>query len=354
MSHHAPTPHIDDIALAELRLCRVTAGERVAVLSEGDVRADYARAFLAAAEELGAQAFHVRLPRAGGNVTNEAGIWTVGATGLAGNSAAVEALKQADLVVDLVFLLFSDEQDEIQRSGTRIITCVEPVESLARLFPTEDQRRRCEVAGELLASAGQLRFSNAAGTDVTYRLGALTPMIEYGYVDEPARWDHIPSGFAFTAAHDDGVDGRVVVAPGDIVFPFKVYVRDPIELTIERGRIVSIAGGVEADLMADYMAGFGDPDAYGISHIGWGLNERARWSSLATDARGLGMESRAFYGNVLFSTGPNNELGGTNHSPCHLDIPMRGCSLWLDGTPILLDGDVVFDAMRAPAAGALA
>ena len=56
---------------------------------------------------------------------------------------------------------------------------------------------------------------------------------------------------------------------------------------------------------------------------------------------GMGMEPRAFYGNVLWSTGPNNELGGKNDTACHVDIPMRDCSLFLDGEPVVIDGDIV-------------
>jgi len=99
--------------------------------------------------------------------------------------------------------------------------------------------------------------------------------------------------------------------------------------------------------MRDYMASFDDERAYGIAHIGWGLNEKARWSYLATDRRGLGMHGRSYYGNVLFSTGPNQELGGTNDTQCHVDIPMRGCSLYLDDEPIVVDGDIAVEEMKA-------
>ena len=163
--------------------------------------------------------------------------------------------------------------------------------------------------------------------------------------DTPGRWDHWPSGFLFTGGSDDGVNGKVVLAPGDIILPFKVYAQQPIELTIEAGRITGIEGGVEAELVREYMANFDDPDAYGIAHIGWGLDERAKWTALATDQRGHGMELRAFAGNVLFSTGPNQQFGGPNRTACHLDIPMRGCSLWLDDEQLIRDGVVVADAL---------
>jgi len=53
------------------------------------------------------------------------------------------------------------------------------------------------------------------GADVTYQLGAYPVITQYGYTDTPGRWDHWPSGFLFTGGRDDGVDGKVVIAPGD-------------------------------------------------------------------------------------------------------------------------------------------
>jgi 2,5-dihydroxypyridine 5,6-dioxygenase len=99
-------------------------------------------------------------------------------------------------------------------------------------------------------------------------------------------------------------------------------------------------------LMREYIESFHDPRAYAISHIGWGLNDRAQWHSLALDNQVFGMDGRAFYGNVLFSLGPNSELGGTNDTPCHLDLPMKNCTLYLDGKLIVKDGDIVIDEMK--------
>ena len=61
------------------------------------------------------------------------------------------------------------------------------------------------------------------------------------------------------------------------------------------------------------------------------------------------MDALAYYGNVLFSTGPNSELGGDNDTPCHLDMPLRGCTLTLDGQVIVKDGNTVPKELR-PAA----
>jgi 2,5-dihydroxypyridine 5,6-dioxygenase len=337
-----------DLCERMLRLCKLAEDESLVVLSQGDERAEYVDAFLTAGQRLGAKAMNLRLPYSSSATSGEVGVWTVGKTPLSGNQPAIDILKGADMVVETLFLLFSDELTEIQGAGTRILTCIEPVDVLARLFPTEDLKRRTDAAVEALAGARTLRFTNRAGTDVTYRIG-YPVKAQYGYVDQPGQWDHWPSGgMVLTCGEDDGIDGRVVVDRGDILLPFKQYVAEPIEFVIDAGRITEIRGdGYQAELVRSYMADFDDPDAYGLSHIGWGLDERAKWAALATDSRGHGMELRAFCGNVLFSTGPNDLVGGPNHTSCHLDIPMRGCSLSLDEQPVIVDGEVVAEAMRA-------
>src|SRR5439155_21738900 len=164
------------------------------------------------------------------SVLGGAGVWSVGLNPLTGNESALRALEDADLVIDLVFLMWSREQLKIEAAGTRILMVVEPRQLLARMFPTRDLRRRVEASEELLAKAGVLRVTSPAGTDVVYRLGRYPVMTEYGFTDTPGRWDTWPSGFLFTGGADDGVDGSVVVDAGDIlVAPFKIYVREPIE-----------------------------------------------------------------------------------------------------------------------------
>ena len=70
------------------------------------------------------------------------------------------------------------------------------------------------------------------------------------------------------------------------------------------------------------------------------------WHGLTQFGGGMGMELRSFYGNVMFSIGPNNELGGPNDTPCHFDIPMRGCSLYLDDELIVDAGELTVAEMR--------
>ena len=333
-----------EICLHQLKMSCVRADERLVVLTQGDERLDYADAFLAAGRALKANIYHMRLP-----APAPMGNWAVGQTPLSRMPEAVEALKNADMVIDCVFLLFSPEQMAIQAAGARVLTVVEPPELLARMLPSRELREKVEVAGELLCRAKSMHITSPYGTDVTYKLGTYPTVTEYACTDTPGRWDHWPSGFVFTGGDDDGVDGQIVIATGDILLPQNIYVREPITYTIEKGVVTSIRGGLEADLVKSYMADFNDPRGFALSHIGWGMNPDAKWHRMTPGEfpGGMGMEMRSFLGNVLFSTGPNNELGGMNDTDCHLDIPLRGCSLFLDGEPVLLDGAVVAKDLTA-------
>jgi 2,5-dihydroxypyridine 5,6-dioxygenase len=327
----------------ELELCKVKSGERIGILSEGRIRSDYAEAFLAAAEDLGADPFNV-------NIRKRPGSFFGPGNSLRGHQAAIDALKKTDMVIDLVGLLWSQEQIEILEEGPRMLLVLEPLEVLSRMLPSRDSRRRVEAGCKILKTARELRITSAGGTDVTYKLSNFKIVGQYGYTDEPGRWDAWPGSFLWTGAREDGVDGTVVIDAGDMLLPFMRYASAPIHLTIKSGYITEIAGGgVEGALMRDFMKSFKDPKAYAVSHIGWGLDENASWTFMGTNPIGpmtVGQDGRSCYGNVLFSTGPNTEVGGTNHTECHLDIPLKDCSLYLDGRQILDSGVVVPEDMR--------
>src|SRR3954447_13079191 len=169
-----------DLCERMLALCKLREGESLVVLSQGDELSEYVDAFLTAGQRFGARVMNLRLPYSSSATSGEVGVWTVGKTPLSGHGPAVEVLKNADMVVETLFMLFSDELTEIQQAGTRILTCIEPVDLLARLSPTDDLRRRTAAAVELLGAAETLRFTNRAGTDVTYRIG-YPVKAQYGY-----------------------------------------------------------------------------------------------------------------------------------------------------------------------------
>ena len=346
MAAEATNAELVRLFRSELELCKVASGQTVAIYSEGTQRQAYAQAFAHAASDLGALVFHVDLPdQAPRGATDLGG--TPGGSGLEAMPGLQRLFEDCDLMVDLAFLLFTPEQRAIMAAGTRILSCVEPIDTIRRLFPTEDQRVRALDAEARMTEAKTLRFTNAGGTDATFEFGDYHPHCQYGIADTPGRWDHFATTLVAHVAGDGGVNGTVVVQPGDMLFPFNRYASDPVCFEISDGMITSIDGGVDAVLIRDYMESFDDERGYAISHIGWGLNENARWDAITTCPESMGTDARSFYGGVMFSTGPNTHHGGANDTLCHVDIPMRDCSLWLDDELIVEEGRVVAESQQA-------
>ena len=327
-----------------LSLSKVDETQTVAVLKSHYSNPRTVKAATDAAQRLGAKVFGLELPAYNPTIAmgNDLAAYC-GDTALTGNLAAQRALEAADLVVDTMMLLHSPEQEEILKTGTRMLLAVEPPEILARMMPTEQDKVRVLAAADVLKAAKSIEVRSKAGTDFRATLGQYPTIAEYGFADEPGRWDHWPSGFLFTWSNEESAEGTLVIDVGDIILPFKSYAREQIVLEVENGFVTAIKGGMEAEFLRDYMAYFKDPEVYGISHMGWGLQARAQWTALGLHDKNdtIGMDARAFAGNFLFSTGPNIDVGGTRKTPCHLDIPIRNCDVLLDERAVVIGGKVV-------------
>jgi 2,5-dihydroxypyridine 5,6-dioxygenase len=188
-----------------------------------------------------------------------------------------------------------------------------------------------------MRSAKTMRVTSAAGTDLNINIAGARVGGVWGFTDRPGTLSHWPGGLVLGFPASGAVNGRLVMAPGDLNLTFKRYLESAIHLTIENDYVTDIAGDhLDADLMRGYFAAWGDQEAYAVSHVGWGMNPAARWDSMAFyDKRDFnGTELRAFGGNFLYSTGANEVAG--RHTLGHFDLPLRNCT-------VMLDGDLVVD-----------
>lgn len=260
-----------------LSLSKLERGQLVTVLTSSSTHPQTLSTAILAAASMGAIVNRLDLlPVNGEKALSRDSLAYLGTTPLTGNRAAIAALKESDLVLDLMTLLFSPEQHDILKAGTKILLAVEPPEVLVRMVPTMADRARVAAASAKLGKAKEMHVTSPAGTDVRFKLGQFPAISEYGFVDEPGRWDHWPSGFALTWANEGEADGTIVMERGDILLPMKSYIQDRIHFRIEKGFVTSIEGGVDAEILSEYMASYNDRDAYAMSHIGWGLQPRAK------------------------------------------------------------------------------
>jgi 2,5-dihydroxypyridine 5,6-dioxygenase len=193
-----------------------------------------------------------------------------------------------------------------------------------------------------LKLARQMHVTSAAGTDLTVDLTGARIGGVWGFTSKPGTLSHWPGGLVLAFPAVGTVNGSLVLDRGDVNLTFKRYLQDPVRLQIDNDRAVAIEGeGVDAQMMQSYLQAWGDADAYAVSHLGWGLNRRARWDAMTfyDKADFNGTELRAFAGNFLYSTGANEVAG--RHTLGHFDLPMRGCTVSVDGDVVVNNGFLV-------------
>jgi 2,5-dihydroxypyridine 5,6-dioxygenase len=356
-----------------LRRCALQRGDTVAILCETQSRPVLAQLARLAAARIGAQVFTVTMQSVSGAGPSQGAkapsggsavhaVTSVGAppTRSTGASNAIQqiapvvaALAGSTLVVDCTVegLMHAPELPAILKgaNGTQprvIYVSNEHPEALARLLPDDATEALVKAHIKRLRGAKAMRVTSPAGSDLTISLEGAAVGGNWGFTTRPGTMTHWPGGIALAFPAAGSVNGRLVLAEGDVNLTFKRYIERPITLTIERDYITAIEGtGVDAELMRSYIAAWatreGDQAAYAVSHVGYGLNAAARWDSMALyDKRDFnGTELRAFAGNFLYSTGANEVAG--RYTLGHFDLPMRHCTVQLDGVTVVDQGRVL-------------
>lgn len=329
---------------AVLGRCGLQAGDTVAVLSESQSRPILPELARLAAARRGAQVFSLVLPSVFSTqlpVARSTGASPV----LRRIAPVVSALAGSTLVVDCTVegLMHAPELPAILRGGARVLyVSNEHPEALARLLPDDGIEPLVKEHVKRLRGAREMRVTSPAGTDLTIVLQGAVCGGNWGYTTRPGTMTHWPGGLALAFPAAGSVDGTLVLAEGDVNLTFKRYLDKPVTLRIESDYVTRVDGqGTDADLLRSYIAAWGDREAYAVSHVGYGLNRAARWDSMALyDKRDFnGTELRAFAGNFLYSTGANEVAG--RHTLGHFDLPLRHCTVRLDGAPVIDAGQLV-------------
>ncbi|MGA8050543.1 MAG: peptidase M29 [Burkholderiales bacterium] len=321
--------------------CKVAAGDQCAVLSESQSRALNVRLAELALLRLGAKPFHVVVPTP--RQTAPVPIRSTGASNvLQGFGAAIQALSASVFVADCTLegLMHAPELPQVLKGGARVLYISnEHPEALERLVPSPTDEQKVRAGMRRLREARAMDVTSPVGTRLSVRVEGARVGGVWGYTEKPGTLSHWPGGLCLCFPRSGSVNGTLVMAPGDLNLTFKRYLESQVRLTIENDYVVAIEGdSLDAELMREYFAAWGERDAYAVSHVGWGMNPRARWDALVMyDHRDVnGTEQRAFAGNFLYSTGANEVAG--RYTLGHYDLPLRHCTIRLDGETIVDGG----------------
>ena len=334
-----------------LRLCGVDAGASVAILAETQSRAILVQLAALALQQIGARSFTVTLPSP--ELQDPVAVRSTGSSAaIGGLEPVVAALARVHTVVDCTVegMLHAPELAQILAGGARLFMISnEHPEVLERLQPDASLRPVVDAARTRLGAARHMLVTSHAGTHLRVDVAGAPVRGAAGYVDEPGRVGYWPGGLVLCFPKAGCVNGRIVLDEGDVNLTFKRYIEKQVELVIRDDHVIEVNGqGLDADLLRDYYAAWNDRGAYGVSHVGWGLNPRARWDSLVMydKTQVNGTELRAFAGNFLFSTGANEHAGRFTRG--HFDFPMRRCTVSLDGEDVVREGRLVTETTIAP------
>jgi 2,5-dihydroxypyridine 5,6-dioxygenase len=321
--------------------CALKRGDTAAILSETQSRQLNVHLAELALLRLGARPFHIVVPSPRNR--HPVPVRSTGASEAIGRlGPVITALGQAGFVVDCTIegLMHAVETAAILKAGARILVISnEHPEALERMTPDSALEKNVRAAAKLLRGAKRMVVTSAAGTKLDIDMVGASTVGVWGWTDKPGTLAHWPGGIVVSFPKANSVNGTMVLDRGDINLTFKRYLQAPVRLTLAADYITRIDGeSADAQIMRSYLAAWDDPEAYAVSHVGFGLNPQARYEALAMYDRQHtnGTELRAVAGNFLFSTGANEFAG--RYTAGHFDIPVMGTTITVDGHDVVRGG----------------
>lgn len=258
--------------------------------------------------------------------------------------ALAAALKEADAWVEFnnQWLLYSTAYDEAIAGNSRL-------RHLCLVGMNVDMMVRCigrvnyPILGQFLSilrgvtmDAKQMRMTTPAGGDLSFR-NSRDPNRHFtlatGYATTPG--SHMMAGQISWTPDLDTLDGHLVF-DGSVVPPIG-KLDSPIDLTIEKGTIIDIAGGNEARAFETWLRSFGHPQMLRVAHASWSFHPGARLTGdIVEDERVWGATEWGI-GNV----GPSLIAPAGIPGPSHTDGICLNTSAWMDGKEIVHEGRLV-------------
>ena len=327
----------------EFEMCAVKNGESIALLTELNTPREQVLAAFAAADELGAHCYELGIAnvpdwaRTGGDLPKTAG------------KGVMAALKASDLICAFFPPNFSNWQKEVRAAGGRVLSIGCAPDELARLLSPPGLKEAVQHAARRWGEAREIRLLSDAGTDLRWTRGEFQVKMQYGFSEEPGRYDMWGAGHITNFPDEGSANGTVVLQPGDMwILPYVRAIESTVRLEVRDGFIRKVEGGLDAKAFRYWLdrnkRSEDDIDPYAVSHLGFGMHPHAHWDHIMhypTAQDHMGSVARVFQGNFLFSTGPNNDMGGKRDTKGHIDTPMCDCTVLLDNEMVLERGKFV-------------
>lgn len=296
----------------------VTAGEEVLLVTDPE-KSHIARALGSAARAAGASTTIAVKPR----------LRTHGA-------ALPEPVARAMLGADIVFgvnthaISHTDARRRAFDEGVRFVILRGVTdEILIEQMDTdyEELNRVTHAVGAIQTAADEAHVTSPQGTDVSMDISGRNALM----LDADMATNGlvaIPVGKSAVSPNEGTTRGTIVV---DYSFDAIGTLSEPIELTVEDGRIVDVDGGADADELQRIIDDHDDNATNIAEAVSIGTNR---------DVKLIGNQAsdKKKRGTCHFAIGDNVTLGGSVRSELHLDATLRTPTVRFDGEKILEEG----------------
>jgi len=178
----------------------------------------------------------------------------------------------------------------------------------------------------------EICVTTAAGTNLRTSIEGRHADIGYGRSIRPGESSSPPNVECAVGPADDSMEG-VLVVDGSVPLPGVGVIEEPIRIVFQKGKIVSIEGGRQAEVLRETLASYHDERVYLAAEVGFGMNRASRLN-------GRMLEDEGTYGTMHIGIGNNLSYGGTCDTPVHIDLIMKKATAVVDGVCVMKDGEL--------------
>jgi leucyl aminopeptidase (aminopeptidase T) len=193
-----------------------------------------------------------------------------------------------------------------------------------------------ETLRGLVEAADQVRVTSPAGTDLlAYNRGR--KVRQSGKLADTRGEPIMLGGQVSWCPVEETIQGRLVF-DGALWPPAELgLLREPVTLTLEKGAITAVEGGSEARTFERWLKSFGDEKMLWLAHYSLGFNPGV------TRPTGRIVEDERVFGCIEMGFGSQGAQirGKTWSAASHTDGVVLSPSIYLDGTPLEVDGAYV-------------
>ena len=326
-----------DILVREL--VRIKHGDHVLVYTDSESDWRVAETTAAAAHNAGAKVAVMRYPAPRG-VAEDADPDLP--------EPLVAAMRSCDVMVEFSkkYLLYSTPWRAAMQAKRARYLCLSGMtsEMMVRCLGRVDVQALIQfqdTIARLTRSATRMRITTPAGTDIEFQNDPKRPVFTEGVVaDKPG--DYMLIGQVDWAPVESSLKGTIVF-DGAVWPPDNLgRLANPIRLSVDKGKVVSIDGGREARTFARWLDSFNDPAMHNVAHIAYGCNPGAKLS-------GLIVEDERVWGSVEWGLGYQGDsfLGVAGPAKTHTDGICLNASIWMDGEQTSSEGTYTHPELAA-------